>query len=205
MYTYPMKMPDPMYSILQQLIIDLALIDRNHYLAGTDRRENDIEHSMAVAVLCWYLYDKLQLGLDLSKILKYAICHDFVEVHSGDVNTFASAAERQQKSVAEAAALRQMQHELARFPGLVKAMTDYEAKADEEAWFVWTVDKIQAYVLGDMDNWRPYAELTISYDEFHNKYRELRGSVSPYLADLYDESVAYFKTTYYDQPANRRS
>lgn len=59
-----MRQKDPLLFKLQKLTIDLALINRNHYLAGTDRRENDVEHSLTVALLCWYIHDKYKLDLD---------------------------------------------------------------------------------------------------------------------------------------------
>lgn len=191
---------DPQYALLQQLVIDLSLINRNHYLAKTERRENDIEHSMAVALLCWYLYDKLQPELDLAKILKYAVSHDFVEQYAGDVCTFATTDERTAKVANEAAALKRIQQEHAGFPVLAKTMAQYEAKQDEESRFVWTVDKMQALIMGEMDGWRPYAELKITYQQFVDKYDELSHSASKYCKEIFDELVAYSHTTYYDQP-----
>ena len=67
-----MQVPDEMYFEIQKLNIDLALINRNHYLAKTNRRENDIEHSFTVALLCWYIHNRYDLTLDIAKILKYA-------------------------------------------------------------------------------------------------------------------------------------
>lgn len=67
----------------------MSKVDRNHHILGSDRAENDVEHSYSVAILCWYLNDKLKLNLDIAKVLKYALVHDFPEVYAGDVNTFA--------------------------------------------------------------------------------------------------------------------
>lgn len=104
-----MPAPDPLFFSLQQMLIDLSLINRNHYLANTNRRENDIEHSLTVAILSWYVHDKYKLNLDIAKILKYAIVHDFVEVYAGDVNTFATVDERNAKAVREQASLDRFQ------------------------------------------------------------------------------------------------
>lgn len=57
-----MPRPHALLFSLQKMVVDLALIDRNHYLAGTPRRENDIEHSFSVAVLCWFIHDKYKLS-----------------------------------------------------------------------------------------------------------------------------------------------
>src|SRR5687768_18319751 len=123
-----MRKPDHVLFELQKMSIDLALIDRNHYLAGTGRRENDIEHSFTVALLCWYIHDRYKIDLDITKILKYALAHDFVERYAGDVNTYASTEARQQKVKDEAAALERLSAEFTVFPDLVSKMNEYELK-----------------------------------------------------------------------------
>jgi len=196
-----MSHPDPLLPELQRLVVDLSLIDRRHYLPGTQRRENDIEHSTSVAVLCWYIHDKYSLDLDIAKILKYALTHDFVERYAGDVSTFASAAERDQKTVQEQASLDRLSEEFHEFDGLVSSMKTYEAKSDEEALFVWSVDKMQHLVMGDLDDWKAYREASITYDQFVAKYTELSSKSSPYSREIFDGLIAYSTTTYYDQPA----
>jgi 5'-deoxynucleotidase YfbR-like HD superfamily hydrolase len=187
---------DPNLPLLQQLLIDMSLIDRNHYLAKTNRRENDIEHSMTVATLCWYIHEKYSLPLDLSKILKYALAHDFVERYAGDVNTFASEQERAKKIEDEQASLSRLSQEFQGFPDLVTTMEEYESRNDEESLFVWTVDKMQALIMGGLDDWRPYAELGITYDQFVAKYAELLSRSSPHCRDLFETIINDSKTTY---------
>ncbi len=195
-----MQKIDSNLSLIQQILIDLSLIDRNHYLAKTDRRENDIEHSMSVAVLCWYFHEKLDNPLDTAKILKYALAHDFVERYAGDVNTFASNEDRIKKIENESASLDKLSRELREFSTLVESMKGYEAKSDEESLFVWTVDKMQALIMGDLDSWRPYKELGISYERFVEKYEELLSQSSPHCHRIFTELIEYSKSTYYDRP-----
>lgn len=194
-YTEGMK-PDAVFFELQKLTIDLALIDRNHHLAGTDRHENDIEHSMTVALLCWYIHDKYKLNLDIAKILKYALSHDFVERYAGDTNTFASDQARQEKVVREAASLKRLSAELEDFKDLVTSMHDYEAKQDGEALFVWSVDKMQQLIMGDLDNWRPFVDLSISYEKFVSKWSELVEKSSPYTKEIFTGLLEYSKIQY---------
>ena len=153
-YNYTMIKPDPLLFSLQQMTIDLSLIERNHHLAKTNKKENDIEHSLSVALLCWYIHDRYKLELVISKILKYAITHDFVERYAGDVNTFASMDERNAKLVREQASLERLSQEYESFEDMVSSMQNYELKQDEESLFVWTVDKMQGMIMGDMDGWR---------------------------------------------------
>jgi putative hydrolase of HD superfamily len=153
-----MHTPDPLLFSLQQMIIDISLIERKHYLPHTSRRENDIEHSMTVAILCWYILDKYTLDLDVAKVLKYALTHDFVERYAGDVPTFASVDERNEKVLREQESLNRLSEEFEGFGDMVTSMQRYEAKEDEESLFVWSVDKMQQLIMGDLDNWRSYAE-----------------------------------------------
>lgn len=195
-----MSKPFPQLFALQQMTIDLSLIDRKHYLAGTSRRENDVEHSMTVAVLCWYIHDRYNIQLDIAKILKYAISHDFVERYAGDINTFASIAERKKKLKLESESLVQLSDEFKEFTDMIASMQNYESKSDEEALFVWTVDKMQQLIMGDLDHWRPYAEVGISYDRFSAKYAELLGKSSAHCRDIFEGLVEHSKSTYYDRP-----
>ena len=192
--------PHPLLFDLQRLIVDLALIDRNHHLIGHERAENDIEHSFAVAMLCWYIHDKYKLDLDLAKILKYALIHDFTEKYVGDINTFASQEARSKKAKLEKAALTRLSEEFKGFGGLVTTLQDYDARADEEALFVWTVDKMQAYILGDLDDWRPYKKINLTYEAVVKKHAEQLAKCSPYCKEIFEEVLEYCKTTYYDRP-----
>lgn len=194
-----MKKPDTTYLALQQMLINFSLINRAHYLAGTDRHENDIEHSMSVAVLCWYIIDKNKLNLDMSKVFKYAISHDFVEVYAGDTNTFASSTELENKVVRELEALNKISIEFSEFKDMVSSIHNYELKIDEEALFVWTVDKMQQLIMGGMDNWRPYAELPVSYDQFVSKYNKFIDSSSMHCKEIFISLFEYSKSTYYDK------
>lgn len=195
-----MTKPDPLLFSLQQMTIDLSLIKRNHHLAGTDEKENDTEHSFTVVLLCWYIHARHHLPLDISKIFKYAITHDFAERYAGDTNTFANQNEREMKVIREQAALKRLSAEYSEFPDMVAAMEEYELRQDEESLFVWTVDKMQGMIMGDMDKWRPYASLNITYDEFVRKHTEHLEKSSKYCKEIFEGLLEYCKTTYYDQP-----
>ncbi len=187
---------------LQKLTSDLSKVNRNHHVLDSDRPENDTEHSFAVALLCWYLHEKLQLDLDISTILKYAMVHDFVEVYAGDVQTYANKALRQQKVIDEAKAAARLNTEFSSFRGMLQALNNYEAKADDEALFVWTVDKLQALVLSYLDDWRPHKKLNISYDNFLSKYHEQLAECSPHCKGIFEAAYEYCLMTYYDKPVS---
>jgi 5'-deoxynucleotidase YfbR-like HD superfamily hydrolase len=184
------------------MINDLSIIDRKHYHPEVKRRENDIEHSMAVAILCWYIHDKYALDLDIALILKYALTHDFVERYAGDIPTFASVAERNSKVLRERESLKRLSDEFSEFDGMIASMQNYETKEDEESLFVWSVDKMQQLIMGDLDKWSSYAEAPITYDQFVIKYKELSEKSSKYCREIFHGLLEYSRSTYYDQPAS---
>lgn len=189
--------------VLQRLVSDLSKVERNHHILDSDRAENDIEHSFAVALLCWYINDKLRLNLDTGKILKYALLHDFAEVYAGDVNTFASQKDRDLKVQHEAVAVRRLGNELSYFSNFSQVLADYESRNDEESLFVWTVDKMQALILADLDGWRPYKKIAISYEVFIKKHQEQLSVCSPHTKEIFEALLEYCKTTYYDRPGEK--
>ncbi len=174
----------------------MSLIDRGHYVPHTKRRENDLEHSFTVALLCWYIFEKNQLDLDLPRILKYAMAHDFVERYAGDVSSFASAKERHKKIEREHEALQRLSDEFAGFPNLVETMQQYELREDEESLFVWSVDKMQQLIMGDLDNWIAYMEAGITYEAFVEKYTGQAEQSSKYCREIFESLTEYSMATY---------
>lgn len=186
---------------LQELIMDIQKINRNHFIPSTETRENVVEHSFSVAMLCWKMYEELKPDLDLQKIFSYALAHDFIERGLGsDVSTYASKNEREVKKEHESKELVKLTEEFPDFPAMTKAMGDYDNMADEEARFVWSIDKMQAIVLGEMDGWRPYAERKIPYADFCAKCEGFLEKCPSCLKETFKQVNEHSRRTYYDQP-----
>jgi 5'-deoxynucleotidase YfbR-like HD superfamily hydrolase len=179
----------------QSLISSLSAIERAHYHAGSPRHENVAEHSLSLATLVLFLHRQVNSKTNLELALKYAIVHDFVEIHAGDTNTFASPSDRNQKEIRERKALKRFENDFQFFPDLVQLTSSYQ-ESDPEAQFVWTVDKIQQLILGQMDDWRPYRELGITKAAFNAKHLDLQAKASPELAQLYLDIIAWCNETY---------
>ncbi len=174
-------------SKLQELIVEFSNIQRMLPYANAGRRENDVEHSFGLALTCWFLASKVAPELDIKKILMYALAHDIIEVHSGDTYVFDKAMVAT-KEAREAAALEQLKNEWPDFSELTQAVEDYQLKANEEAKFVYTVDKILPPLLiklGDAKTF--FAENKIT-KEMHvaEKQKKMKESemLSPYLNEL---------------------
>jgi 5'-deoxynucleotidase YfbR-like HD superfamily hydrolase len=72
---------DPLFKFLQ-FLIDFQHIERVIYIQGFERKENDVEHSYQLAMLCWFTVMENQLSLDVHKVISYALVHDLVEVYA---------------------------------------------------------------------------------------------------------------------------
>ena len=191
---------------VEHLVLDILSVERNHSIPGTERHENVVEHSFSVAILCWKIYEVTQPPLDMGKIIKYALSHDFLERgYKTDTNTYASADEKKLKKLREATELKKISQEFKNFDDLISTLSNYEKMADAEALFVWSVDKMQSIILGGIDHWRPYEAYGVTYEQFHAKGEEFLSKCSPYLKDIFMEVHTRSCETYYDQPKDKSS
>ena len=137
---------------LQELLLKFIDIERMIYLpdAGKnriDRRETDTEHSYHLAMQAWYLSAQYP-HLDQTKVLRYALAHDLVEIYAGDVMAIGRTKEEQDiKDQREREALNRLKREWPDFNDLISAIEDYENGIDAEAKFVRALDKIMPILL----------------------------------------------------------
>lgn len=188
---------------VQQLVLDIMKVERNHTIPGTERHENVVEHSFSVAMLCWKVYEITKPPLNLEIILKYALVHDFSERGlKRDVNTYAGKEERTLKKEREDLELKKISSEFKDFEDFVSIINSYE-NLNAEALFVWSVDKMQGIILGGLDKWRPYVSYNVSYKQFCEKDEEFLEKCSPYAKDVFRKVYEEACKMYYDNPGKR--
>jgi putative hydrolase of HD superfamily len=142
---------------LQQMIADFSEVKRMPHMADKGRPENDVEHSFGLAITCWFLQPKIAPELELSRILRYALAHDIVEIHAGD--TFAFGKDKAyiaSKETRERDAIKKLRSDLQDFTELVDFAERYMDKVDEEAKFVKAVDKILPLIMIDLGEGRAH-------------------------------------------------
>ncbi|MCA9328749.1 HD domain-containing protein, partial [Candidatus Saccharibacteria bacterium] len=147
---------------LQDLLVNFSEIERLIYMPDgkhTDRKETDTEHSYNLAILAWYLCGSFP-HLDRDKVIRYALMHDMVEIHAGDVMAIGRTAEQQAtKDEREAEALNQLKSEWPDFSDMTDTIEEYEEQKDPEAVFVKALDKITPMMLQILSNgktWKKY-------------------------------------------------
>ena len=169
------------------------LVERVTYANGTDRMENDTEHSYNLAMLAWYIVDSTRLDLDRDRILRYALVHDLDEVYAGDTYIYsADAAHLASKMEREAAALKRLEEEFPDFPDLHEAAHRYELREDRESRFVYALDKIHPVLESILDGGRIWKEKDISIAMLHD-HKKAKVALSPEVQPYFDEMIDFLR------------
>jgi putative hydrolases of HD superfamily len=173
-----------------QLILAFQRVERRTHVPKTDRWENDAEHSYALAMMAWYLVDSLELSFDKKKIFEYALAHDFVEVYAGDTWSFGDGSgSKKSKKEREAAAQQRIAFEFPEFKDLHQTIELYEQQPDEEARFVYALDKIMPILAGFAQEGRDWKDLGVSFKEVYEYKKEKIASQKEVFA-LFQELMA---------------
>lgn len=115
--------------------------------------ESDSHHSFTLALIAYELAKTYAPELDAMKVIAYSLAHDLPEVVTSDVNTLlASSEELMRKKMDEKAALPQIRKAFAQAPNVLRLIEDYETCEDEEAKFVFWLDKTMAILTHFFDN-----------------------------------------------------
>lgn len=149
-------------------------IRRRIYATGEDRMENDAEHSFQLAFIAWYLIEKEGLDLSVEKAMRYALCHDIVEVYAGDVFFHRNAEEEQKKIDLEREAAEKLAEMYPDFPALTETLRLYEEKADPESKFIYALDKLLPMLNIMLDEGRSWHTNEVSLEKlFEGKHTKI--------------------------------
>lgn len=175
------------------LLLAYQRIERVVYVPGTDRWENDVEHSYMLTMLAWYLIEKDKLPLSVDFVLKYALLHDLVEVFAGDTYIYDAQA-RATKHEREAAAALRLGKEYPDFASMHTLIAAYEAQEDPESRFVRALDKMQPVMQVYVDGGRLWKEKGITLAmliEHKQQAIDRSPEVQPYFDSLVAELAAH--------------
>jgi 5'-deoxynucleotidase YfbR-like HD superfamily hydrolase len=172
---------------LQQFIADFGRIERVPQLADLGRAENDIEHTFGLALTCWFLAPKIAPHLNLEKIFRYALAHDTVEIYAGDTFSFGEQHMIDSKSERENEALKKLAKDWPDFTEMVKAAANYKNHSDQEAKFVYAVDKMLPVLmvnLGEKDKFWNRHKITREMQAAEKQKMLVSDMVAPYYDRL---------------------
>jgi putative hydrolase of HD superfamily len=172
---------------LQEFFIAFGDIERVIHLKTSSGhvKENDIEHSYSLAMTGWFLSQAFP-HLNSSKIIRYALVHDIVEVYAGDTYVFADQSELNSKKAREAEALKRIRKEWRDFSEMLEAIDSYESMSDEESKFVYALDKIMPIILNVVSKGHTWHKEGISLRQLHDVKKD-KVKVSAEISQYYDE------------------
>lgn len=155
------QITDDLVTLYKKLLVPFMKIRRDMpFPTEAHRAETDGEHAFTLSMVALSLQEKLGLNLDQGKIAKYALVHDLVEVHAGDVSVKASESDHKTKETLERAALKVIEQDFGKsFPWIHHTIEAYEAREDDESKFVYVTDKILGalgWMAGDGKGWQSY-------------------------------------------------
>jgi 5'-deoxynucleotidase YfbR-like HD superfamily hydrolase len=180
---------------LTKLSNEFTLVQRAIYKPWTDRMENDWEHAYQVAFLAWQLNDMLSLGLDNALLLKYSVAHDIVEVYAWDTDAMGTVWDASTKKQREHEALIRLQNKYASFTTFVDVLLDYEHRQDEEARFVYALDKVIPMINIYLSGWRDWKEKKKSL-QVVRAYKDSRIAEHKVIEEIYNEFIVLLEKDY---------
>lgn len=142
------------------------LIDRQTYLTGAIRFENDAEHAWHAALMAILLKEYANEDIDILKVVTMLLIHDIVEIDAGDAYAYDADAQLTQRERELAAADRifgmlpdDQRDELR------SLWEEFEARETAEAKFAHTMDNFQPVMLNDNTDGKRWAERQISLSQ----------------------------------------
>lgn len=161
-------------------------IERDIPLSQGLKLENDVEHSYQLAMVSWYIATIEDSNLNIEKILKYALIHDFPEIYAGDTPLYtANNVHLNSKIDRERESILRLKKEFSNFTDLYIWIKKYEEKVDDESKFVYAVDKLLPILSIYLDKGHAWKTHKINLDLIINKNKE-RISTSPIIKKYFD-------------------
>lgn len=123
------------------LLHNVERVKRFSHRPGEHEPSNTAEHTFELVMFCWYILSVEKIDLNKEKVMMYALAHDVIEAYAGDTPAYDTDGQKT-KAEREHAAFLRIKAEFTEFPELASMIEMYESKADEEAKFVYAVDKL---------------------------------------------------------------
>ncbi len=135
--------------------------EMRHSWLSDKRQESVAEHTWRMSLMAMLLKDKLQVEVDIEKVLKMIIVHDLVEIEAGDVSALdvlRNPEIKKDKVANELQAIEQIKNELSGELGqeIYELWMEFEEKESLEARFSNALDKLEVQIQHNhapLDTW----------------------------------------------------
>ncbi|MDO5027154.1 MAG: HD domain-containing protein [Tissierellia bacterium] len=111
---------------------------------GTDRRENDAEHSYHIAIMSMILEKYSKNKIDVNRVIQMLLVHDLVEIYAGDTYAYDVKA-NQDKALREQEAMKKIKTQLSLDTAdhIENLWLEFEARESDEAKYANAMDRLQ--------------------------------------------------------------
>lgn len=172
-----------------RLLHDFQNVERVVFVPGSERQENDVEHSYLLAMFAWQVAEMVAPQLSKEKVIKYALVHDLVEVYAGDTYFYDTQSDaHRNKAEREHAAMTRLCEEKILSEDIRTSLVAYEARQDAEACFVYALDKLIPMMTIYLDGGRTWKAHGITLEKLRQLKRE-KVSCSPEILALFDAFI----------------
>lgn len=173
-----------------KLLTKFRQVERILLTNDTDRYENDVEHSYMLVMLADYIISLENLTLDRDKVRRYALVHDLVEVYAGDTYIYSTDQKlHDTKHEREADALKKLMTEFPEHTEVWRDIQSFEKKEDEEAKFVYALDKVQPVIQIYLDGGKTWKKEVIHLHQLTD-HKDEKVKVSPIIDKYWKELVS---------------
>lgn len=171
----------------------IKYIRRRTKLFGSDRNENDAEHSWHLAVMAMVLSGYSNAEIDLLKVIKMVLIHDIVEIDAGD--TFIYDQNKNHENTEEET--RAAQRIFSILPEkqakeFIEIWTEFEEGVSNEAKFAKSMDRLEPLLQNTSNNGGTWKEFGVKYQTVYDKKKLIKdGSAElwDYAERLIEDSV----------------
>ena len=152
----------------------LKSIFRRSYVSGTDRHENDAEHSWHLALMALVLSEHANTKIDILRLLKMLLIHDIVEIDAGDT-FFYDDKGANDKSERERTAANRLFGLLPKNQGkeLKDIWEEFEEGRTADALFAKSLDRLMPLLHNFYSEGKAWKEHGITQDQVFNKNKHI--------------------------------
>ena len=167
---------------------------RKTKVVGTDRFENDAEHSWHVTMMALILNKYKEIDADLNRTLEMLLVHDIVELYAGDTYAYDSNGYKD-KLDREKKAMEKIKEQLSQENAkkIEELWLEFEEVESEEAKFANSMDRLQPVFLNasreDGGTWKEHGIKKSQVVARLEAVKDFNVDLYSYSMDLLDESV----------------
>ena len=171
----------------------IKYIQRKTKLIGSDRHENDAEHSWHLAMMALVLAEHSDKPIDILKVLKMVLIHDIVEIDASD--TFIYDTQKNHTNTEEELAAAKRIFGLLpedQAEEFIEIWKEFEDGVTDEAKFAKSMDRFEPLLQNASNNGGTWTEFNVDYQKVYDKKKAIKDGSSAiwnYAENLLNESV----------------